>query len=418
MRKAAFVVAAGLSTLAMAGCQTSAKSSSTSSTVRPPSPGSSSTPPGAPVPAEYQTAYDSLQSQLAAFAALPPGNSAAGTTVIASGLEAADGNAMHPGVLGTSLLQTATTMVQRMKAIGETGVTIQVSFPLLVSSFPDSSEYTTFYQDVAQVVHKEGMTLTVEENPLFGNISSIPISSYYAGLTLQSYESADLQEAQTIIDVMHPTYLSILNEPDTYTAVIHQSGIDLEIPSVGAAFVNAVMSRVNRNGTLIGAGTGTWTDPSYDQVLLAQTPINFVDMHVYPIAKADLENMTGQVEAAAAAHKPVLESECWLYKLATKGLPEDGVQAAPEEQKVVTFSFWEPLDEKFLTTMVDYARSNGFLVVSPFSTLNFFAYQTWTPILEAETSQQVRQAFDQQVRTALISAQLSPVGRTYQSLAG
>jgi hypothetical protein len=354
---------------------------------------------------------------LAAFSAAPAGKVSGRTTVIASGLEAADGNAMYPGVLQTNVLNTATTMVHRMKAMGETGVTIQTSFPLLVSGFPDSSEYTTFYQDIADVVHQEGMTLTVEENPLFGNISSIPIESYYAGLTLQSYESADQQMAQTIIDVMHPTYLSILNEPDTYTAVIHQQGIDLTSTSVGVAFVNAVISGLNKEGTLVGAGTGTWTDPSYDQALIAQTPIDFVDMHVYPVAQTDLTNMTGEVAEASAAHKPILESECWLYKQTTNGQPDDGPQAAPDEQKVITFSFWEPLDEEFLTTMLSYARSNGFLVVSPFSTMNFFAYQTWTQALDAETSQQVRQAFDQLVLSALNSSLLSSVGEMYQSLA-
>ena len=270
MKKTVLMLAAGLTALMLAGCQ-------------PPTAGSPTTttgPPPAPVPSQYQANYDALQGQLAAFSAAPAGKVSGRTTVIASGLEAADGNAMYPGVLQTNVLNTATTMVHRMKAMGETGVTIQTSFPLLVSGFPDSSEYTTFYQDIADVVHQEGMTLTVEENPLFGNISSIPIESYYAGLTLQSYESADQQMAQTIIDVMHPTYLSILNEPDTYTAVIHQQGIDLTSTSVGVAFVNAVISGLNKEGTLVGAGTGTWTDPSYDQALIAQTPIDFVDMHV------------------------------------------------------------------------------------------------------------------------------------------
>lgn len=399
MTKTVFVLAAGLIALVLTGCQ----------------PTTTSSP--APVPAEYQATYEALQSQLVAFTALPLGNVSAGTTVLSSGLEAADGNAMYPGVLQSKLLSTATTMVQRMKAMGETGVTIQTSFPLLVSSFPDSSEYTTFYQDIANVVHQEGMTLTVEENPLFGNMSSIPIASYYDGLTLQGYESADQQMAQTIIDVMHPTYLSILNEPDTYTAVIGQPGIDLTSAPVGVAFVNAVMTGLDKDGTLVGAGTGTWTDPSYDQALINQTRIDFVDMHVYPIAESDLTNMTSQVAEAAAAHTPILESECWLYKGTTNGQPDDGPQAAPDEQKVITYSFWEPLDEEFLTTMVDYARSNGFLVVSPFSTMNFFAYQTWTQALDGETSQQVRQAFDQAVLSALASGLLSSVGETYESLA-
>jgi hypothetical protein len=414
-KKAAFFPLATVAAALLAACQ---PTSFTTGTAGPPSSSTTSTPPQSlgPVPQEYQDTYDTLQSQLSAFASVPTGN-APGDTVIASALEAADGNTLSPGVLATNRIATATTMVHAMKAIGETGVTVQVSFPLLVSSFPDSSEYTTFYGDIAEVVHNEGMTLTVEENPLFGNISSIPISSYYAGLTLQSYAAADRQMAQTIIDVMQPTFLSILNEPDTYTAVIHQPGIDLNSAANGVQFVNMVMDGLQKNTTMVGAGTGTWTDPSYDQLLLAQTPVDFVDMHVYPIAQGDLTNMTEQVSASAAAHKPIVMTECWLYKQSTDGSPVDSVQAAPDEQAVETFSFWEPLDEQFLTTMVRYARSNGFLVVSPFSTENFFAYQTWTPALDAESPDQVRESFNQMVVVAMDSGQLSAVGETYAQVA-
>jgi hypothetical protein len=370
-----------------------------------------------PVPPPYQARYNALRSQLIGFAALPAHTVSHSSTVIASGLEPANGNLMHPGVLQTNLLSSATTLVHRMKTLGETGVTIQVNFPLLLSSFPDSAEYTTFYRDIAQVVHQEGMTLAVEQNPLFGNISTLPIASFYAGLTLQSYAADDHQMAQTIIDIMHPTYLSILTEPDTYTAVIHQPGIDLDSPTTGAQFVNLVMGGLQQDGTLVGGGTGSWFNPSYDQLLLAQTPIEYVDMHVFPIAQSDLTNMTSIVSSATAAHKPIVVTECWLYKESSNGSPVDNVQAAPDEQKTETYSFWEPLDQQFLTTMVRYARSKRFVFVSPFSTLNFFAYQTWTPALDAQSPPQVRAAFNQKVEAALAAGELSTVGKTYQHLA-
>ena len=370
-----------------------------------------------PVPPPYQDRYNALRSQLSNFAALPGRTVPHSPTIIASGLEPANGNLMRPGVLNTNLLSTATTLAHRMKTLGETGVTIQVNFPLLLSSFPDSAEYTTFYRDIARVVHQEGLTLAVEQNPLFGNISTLPVASFYAGLTLQSYAAADHQMAQTVIDVMHPTYLSILTEPDTYTAVIHQPDINLNSPTIGAQFVNLVMDGLQKDGTLVGGGTGSWINPSYDQLLLAQTPIDYLDMHVFPIAQSDLSNMTSQVSSAAAAHKTIVVTECWLYKQSSGGTPLDNVQAAPDEQKIETYSFWEPLDQQFLTTMVRYARSKKFAFVSPFSTLNFFAYQTWTSALDAQSSQLVRAAFNQKVQAALSSGGLSAVGKTYQHLA-
>jgi hypothetical protein len=371
------------------------------------------------VPASYQALYATLDGQLQAYASAASSHHAKSShTVLASALEAADGNVMHPGVLNTKLLATSERMVELMKAMGETGVTVQVNFPLLVAGFPDSPEYMTFYRDVAQTVHQAGMTLTVEENPLFGNFTPLPIQGYYRGLDLQSYAAADHQMAQTIIDVMHPTYLSILTEPDTYTAVLHNPAINLDDPATGAQFVNFVLSGLQRGRTLVGAGTGTWTNPSYDRQLLQATPIDYLDVHLYPLAPFEITNMNTQVSLARGDHKPMLMSECWLYKELNNGTPLDGVQAAPNEQKIETYSFWEPLDERFLTVTVDYARAEGFAVVSPFSTLNFFAYQTWSPSLDAKSPTAVRASFNQLVASAMATGQLSGVGETYRSLAG
>jgi hypothetical protein len=375
------------------------------------------------VPARYRDTYASLQHELTALAAVPvpahpPAHTAAHTaTVLSSGLTTANGNVMHPGILEGKALADSILIVHRMKALGATGVTIAVSFPLLVPTFPDSGEYTTFYREIAQVVHREGMTLSVEENPLFENISTLPVSSYYAGLTLASYEAADHQMAQAIIDAMQPTYLTVLSEPDTYTALLHQPGIDLSDPTVGVQFVNAVTGELDKGGTLVGAGSGTWTSPSYDKALLAHTHIDFLDMHVYPIATSDLDNMQAEVAAAHAADKPLVMTECWLYTLTSGDSPIFGVTAAPEEQAVTTYSFWEPLVSRFLAAMVRYTRANGFLMVSPTSVLNLFAYQTWTPALGSGTLAQVHTAYAQAVTAALTANRVSAVGRTFERLA-
>lgn len=379
--------------------------------------------PSIPVPSPYQATYNALEGQLNTFASIA-GSAATSPKadkerpVLSFGLETSNGNAMHPGVLEGKDLEDSAVIVQRMKELGATGVTIEVSFPLLLPDFPDSSEYTTFYTDIAQMVHQAKMTLTVEENPLFENISTIPVFAYYSSLNLQSYAAADHQMAQVIIDIMHPTYLSVLTEPDTYTALLHQPAIDLNSPEVGVQFVDAVISGLDKDGTLVGAGTGSWTSPIYDQDLISKTPIDYVDMHIYPIAKVDLDNMVSDVSEAKAAHKPLLMSECWMYPLSTNGYPLDSVQAAPDEQSVISYSFWEPLDERFLTDVYEYARTSGFLVVSPNSTLNLFAYQTYTPVLAAETPQQIESSFYAAVTTAVESNQFSPTGETYRYLAG
>src|SRR5579864_5767534 len=271
MRRFIIIVTGAIPAVLMCGCGSAAPMSILSP---PPAlstpPSSATTLPAAPVPAQYAATFSALQAQISAFATGVPAPAPSTGTVIASALETADGNVMHPGILQTNALTTTTTMIRDMKAMGETGVTVQVSFPLLLQSWPDSSEYLSFYEQVAQVIHQEGMTLTVEENPIFPNISSQSVSSFYAGLTLQSFAADYQQQAQTIIDDLHPTYLSFLNEPDTYTANLHNRAIRLTDASTGVQFVNFVLNGLHRDGTQMCAGSGTWQDGSYDQALLDQ----------------------------------------------------------------------------------------------------------------------------------------------------
>ena len=369
----------------------------------------------APVPAQYQATYNTLQGQIASFASSAP-TTAPNSTAVSSALEPADGNAMKPGILQTNALSMSQTLIRELHALGENSIAVQVSFPLLLSSWPDSSEYTSFYTQIAQAVHAEGMQLLVEENPLFPSISSqaSSVTSFYAGLTLQSFSAAYQQQASTIITAMQPTYLSFLNEPDTYTGNLHNRALQLKDATVGVKFVNAVLGGLNRNGTKMCAGTGTWQGASYDQALMSQTSIDCLDMHSYPIAPVDVTNMQSQVTAASAAHKPIVMSECWLYKSSTNGQPiENNSSGAINEQKTGTFSFWEPLDTALLTSMVNYARDQHFAVVSPFATLNFFAYQDWTPALDSASETEVRSSFNRLASAAIHADQLSATGSAY-----
>jgi hypothetical protein len=377
-----------------------------------------STESPAQVPTTYQSQYSTLQGHLASFASIAGSPSPGSPTVLASSLEFANANTLTPNVLQGNALANSTAMIQAMKALGETGVTVQVNFPLLVTAFPDSATYTSFYSQIAATVHAAGMTLIVEANPLFENISSLPVSTFYAGLTLQSLEADYQQQTQTIINVMAPSYVTILTEPDTDTALFHNSALDISSPAIGVQFVKGVLAGLDRKGTKVGAGTGSWQDATYDQSLLSGTGIDFLDMHTFPIGPNDLANMAAQVAAAKTVHMPIVMTECWLYKQTLTAQPGEGVTGAPNEQKVETYSFWEPLDSEFVNAMVTYARSNDFAAVSPFPTENFFAYQAWTPTLDAEPGSAVRASFNRQVLQAMRTGQISQVGETVLKLAG
>jgi len=409
-RRISLAVVALMTLVAMAGAAGLASATSAAATA------SGATPP---VPAPYRSLVATLQHQVSAFAAETGSSSPKGHPVLAASLIAADGN-IGEGLLVPGALTRASTMLRRLHQMGLRGVMLEVGFPLLVPSFANSAGYTSFYQQVADLVHADGMTLSVEQNPVFASAQISSLHPDFAGLTVASYAAEQRQEAQIIIDTMHPTYLTVLDEPDTFGSNL---SLALNDPATGVELVNRELAGLNRQSTKVGAGTGTWTSPAYDQALLAQTSIDYLSVHVYPLAQLDVDNLNTDVAAAGRAHKPVVMDETWLYKdlldgnFDASGTIHANPAGAADEQKLDTYSFFEPLDQRFLTLITRYAANHGILFVSPFETLNFFAYVDWSPALGAASEQVPRAAQSRAAGAAMAAGTLTGTGTTYRRLA-
>ena len=122
------------------------------------------------------------------------------------------------------------------------------------------------------------MQLDVKENPAFPGFTSLTVD--YSGLTLASYASEQAQEAQTIIDRLAPTYLTILDETDTFTFHLH---LPLDNAQAAVEVLNLELGGLRRGHTRVGAGTGTWMNSTIDQALVTQTSIDYLSVHVYPV---------------------------------------------------------------------------------------------------------------------------------------
>lgn len=361
-------------------------------------------PPG-PAPAQYAAEYAAVSAQVAAFAkdaGTPP---PAASTTVGTELLSANGNIGTP-LLAPSAINGVSNELNAFQALGVTGVTVDVSFPLLLSSTAGAARYLAFYEQVASQVRARHMVLSVEENPIFSGTPLTSLSISYAGLTLASYAAEQRTQAQTIIDDLHPTYLSLLTEPDTFTDTL---GIPLNSPRHAVAVVRAELTGLHRDGTLVGAGTGTWSSPSIDTALLHGTSIDYLDVHVYPIAPVDVTNLLTDVAAAQHAGRTLVMDETWLNKpTPTSG---DGPAGAPESLKVKSYSFWEPLDQTFVTSMLDYGRTQGFAYVAFFDGARaFFGYLDWSPALEAATYRQFSAEYNRLVVADMASRTISRTG--------
>ena len=358
-----------------------------------------------PVPSEYQSQYTQVQSEVSSFSKQVAKAPVHPSTIIGTELLAANGN-IGTGLLVPGELSGVEAELDAFQTLGINAVTVDVSFPLLLSSTPQSSQYLSYYEQVAQQIRLRNMVLSVEENPIFSGTPLTSLSISYAGLTLASYASEQQAQAQLIVDDLQPEYLTILTEPDTFTDTL---GIDLDTPGAAVEVVNDELDGLRRGNTAVGAGTGTWSDPAIDHELLVQTSIDYLDVHVYPLGPSAISNLTTDVQAATAAHKTLVMDETWLNKpTPTEG---SGPSGAPEELKVKSYSFWEPLDDQFVSAMVTYARSHGFAYVSLFDGARcFFGYLTWSPTLDSASYQDFSEQYNHLVKVDMSSRDISETG--------
>ncbi len=363
------------------------------------------------VPATYEAAYAGVQSEVADFAGQVPRSPPRAKTTVGAELLTANGN-IGEALLSPHALDGVTVELDAYQKLGITGVTVDVSYPLLLSTTPGHARYLTFYESVARAVRRRHMVLSVEENPVFVGTPLTSLDVSYAGLTLQSYAQGERREAQLIIDDVRPAYLSLLTEPDTFTDAL---GVNVDTPASSVELVRSELAGLRRGRTQVGAGTGTWSSPAIDRALLARTSIDYLDVHVYPLGPGPIAALRADTAAAQSARKPLVMDETWLDKPSSG--EGHGPIGAPAELKVKSYSFWEPLDEAYLRAMTSYVRAEGYRYVSFFDgSRAFFGYLSWSPALAAASYEEFTHAYDHLVGANMLAGTVSGTGRVLTGL--
>jgi len=331
-----------------------------------------------PPPNEFKALYYELLSQMTEFEnSLPTPTNESHDPVFAAELLTANSNRgedlLDPnGIIGVNY------ELDRLEELGVEGVVIAVNFPLFYPPFHENSSeqeaYLDFYREVAESVDLRGMKLIIESNFIFTQegISTFNLTDFYNGLSLAEYLSGRLQTVITIADELHPDYLSIVIEPDTEET---QTGKPVNDVTIQTEYVNDVLTELENNNITdvkIGAGIGTW-HPQYDVFItsFANTDVDFIDTHIYPINRDFFERVLTIADIAHSNGKPITMTEAWLYKTAETEL------GSVTEMSIFArdvFSFWAPLDQKFIEVIAKLAYAKEFEFVSPFWTKYFYTY--------------------------------------------
>src|ERR1700688_3181828 len=217
-------------------------------------PVATATPAAAAIPAAYKGLYAFLQNTISQTNKVLTTVDKGQTNPITFGTELlpASGNA-GPALLAPTAMQGVDVYLDALQALNVQGVTVAVSYPLILPSFPNSAQYLAFFEAVAQDVRQRGLKLDVETGPIFPEQG---ISVSYKGLTTTQYARNKNQIAQTIIDDLAPDWLNLGSEPDTEAKLLSLS--QLNTPAGWTAYVNAAMQGLRRGSTKVAAGIGTW----------------------------------------------------------------------------------------------------------------------------------------------------------------
>jgi hypothetical protein len=364
------------------------------------------------VPSEYRRLYDEISGKLDTFDKNLNSLSNGTENKITFGAELLPANG-HQGEKLLTEDNYAGTLVylDALQSLGIQGVKISINYPLLAPDFPNSNRYLEYYKNLAQELRKRNMKILVAIGNLFSDPSFTDLQVSFSNLTFAEYRQTKRQIAERIIREIHPDYLTLANEPSSEAMT---TGLKVTVPQFTET-VRYVLNGLNRSGVLIGAGAGTWNNLDYVKSLATDTNIDYIDIHIYPANY--LEQALSIADIARASNKRLIIGEAWTYKVHDSELADLGnVATQADIFGRDVYSFWEPLDSKFLEILVKLASNNGYEFISPFWSKYFFGYLDYETVPNNLTYKQLAQLSNQKAVLNIMSHELTDTGLTYQKL--
>lgn len=319
--------------------------------------------------------------------------------------------------------------LDRLRALGVEAVTVAIPFPELYAPFltfngdPDDLQpFVAFFAGVVDEAHARGMKVAVESGPYFSAISSqdagLDAASYYRTLSWNAYVIGRATQIVTIVRDIRPDVLSVGSEPDTE----HRLTGQINLRSV-AGFAGMVrydldaLASAGLTGVPIVAGTGTWMsdNDSFAEALAEIPGLWGIDLHLYPVNLDYLDRALSLAEIAHARGKRVTMLECWLQKERDSELGTIDPAFDPTLYARDTFSFWAPLDRRFLAVVAKIAQVAKMDYLSPFWSRYFFAYLDYDQVGSLSADQIVSLATQAHAQ-ALVSGAYTDTGRVYTTL--
>lgn len=390
---------------------------------------------GQVVPAEYSGLYTFLLGKLEAFdSALDARwDGTRYPVTFAAELLTANGN-RGLALLGPQALSGVRLELDRMKALGLGAVTVSLPYPILDAEFMAWNgtagrevELTAFYAAVVAEAHARGLKVAIESGAMFPGAysagSGLNAAAYYPTLSWNRYVIGRADQVVVTARHIRPDFIGVGSEPDTEADLSGQQ--NLRSPAGFTAMVSYIIDRLAGAGLSnvpVLAGVGTWTaqGDAFVEALCGIAGLWGIDLHQYPVNLDFLDRALALAELARARGKRVTFMEAWLQKetdaeLATLNPAFDTTISARD-----SYSFWAPLDTRFLEVMVKLAHVAEVDVLSPFWSRYFWAYLDHAQVAAVVpplSSDQIVALSTQAAAAALVSGSVTSTGQAYSRLA-
>jgi len=367
---------------------------------------------GESIPLKYRALYSRLESNLNDYEKWLDSKKVVETGEIIFAAELLPANANRgPDLLKPESIEGVSLYLDRLEELGIRGVTIAVGYPLYLQEFDRYREYVDFYKRVVEEARKRGMKVDVKTGVIFSGTAFSKLNLNYSGLTFEEYKVNKKRMVVNIIRDLHPDYLTIVAEPDTEHGLL---GLDeLVKPEKYTELVKYVLEGIEKGNTKLGAGIGNWGNLDYVKRFCNETSLDFIVIHVYPVFGNLLYNIDKISEIARQYGKKIIMDEAWLYKV---DKPVFNIAASAEVFRLDSFSFWAPLDQKFLAVMAKAAKVNGIEYVSPFWSTYFFAYVDYDWNTARMSYFELSEAVNREAIKNIVSGKFSSTGEFYRKL--
>ncbi|MEK7116938.1 MAG: fibronectin type III domain-containing protein [Patescibacteria group bacterium] len=330
-----------------------------------------------PIPAEFQPLHTVLESKLDTFLDTLKtqwNNGSVYPTVIGSSLIP-----LNPNFGDTLLVPAVFTAnikyMDRLQSLGVRGLAIDINYPLLDPNFrgaTTSNLYLSMYKNIMDAARQRGFTVSIEVQPIFPNYSTLPVTPYYQSMTLNTYKLRYSEMLKTIAIQLKPDYLSVDNEPDTAATNTGFPVDNITTATQMTAFYLSELKNLGLSNIKYGSGFGTWQQNymAWTNAYTDLANLDFLNIHIYPIDSDLLTRSLSIISTAQQKGKKVIEHEAWLNKWQVG----DAVNAATSKAIFArnVYTFWQPLDQKFLTALTAMARTKQMDFISPFWSMFYF----------------------------------------------